>query len=350
MLEACKEAVQCNDGDDKIPVAIDGTWHKRGHTSNHGVVVATSVDTGKVLDSELLSKYCHTCKKSGAHEGCVKNFDGSSGGMEAEGAVRIFQRSNQTRGVKYKQYLGDGDSKGFVKVVESKPYGDDCTVEKLECIGHVQKRMGSRLRKLKKDLVGKKLSDGKGVGGSKRLTDGMIDKLQNYYGQAIRNNLHSLQDMRSAVWATYFHELSTDDDPQHGLCPKGDNSWCKYNRKEPDYKHHGLPESVMLAIKPIYRDLIPKTVFVSVNTLRLGLTDAIISFNDGNIGRMKVLQKLGIEPGFNTITILKELDSLRIKKAEMVMEEMAKKGRKLKRNKKRSREDTEDSDYGAGMF
>lgn len=87
--------------------------------------------------------------------------------------------------------------------------------------------------------------------GIKEITDGMIDKLQNYYDQALRNNLHSLQDMRSAVWATYFHELSTDDHPQHDLCPKGDNSWCKYNRKVPHYKHHGLPESVMLAIKPI---------------------------------------------------------------------------------------------------
>lgn len=63
-------------------------------------MVATSVDTGKVLDSELLSKYCYTCKKLGTHEGCVKNFDGSSGGMEAKGAVCIFQRSNQTHGVK----------------------------------------------------------------------------------------------------------------------------------------------------------------------------------------------------------------------------------------------------------
>ena len=51
---------------------------------------------------------------------------------------------------KYNKYLGDGDSKGFMRVLESKPYGEDTNIEKLECIGHVQKRMGSRLRKLKK--------------------------------------------------------------------------------------------------------------------------------------------------------------------------------------------------------
>lgn len=44
--------------------------------------------------------------------------------------------------------LGDEDSKSFSAVLASDPYGD-VTVEKLECIGHVSKRMGTRLRKLK---------------------------------------------------------------------------------------------------------------------------------------------------------------------------------------------------------
>ena len=47
-------------------------------------------------------------------------------------------------------------------VVESKPYGDDCIPRKLECIGHVQKRVGSRLLKLKSSKKAVKRSDGKG--------------------------------------------------------------------------------------------------------------------------------------------------------------------------------------------
>lgn len=46
------------------------------------------------------------------------------------------------------KYLGDGDSKGFQTVIKEKPYGDSVNIEKLECIGHMQKRMGSRLRTL----------------------------------------------------------------------------------------------------------------------------------------------------------------------------------------------------------
>ncbi|GFV81641.1 uncharacterized protein TNCV_1702981 [Trichonephila clavipes] len=58
------------------------------------------------------------------------------------------------------------------------------SVSKFECIGHALKRVGSRLRKLKTKT--KRLS-GKG-----KLTDNFIDRLQNYYGIAVRNNLVAL--------------------------------------------------------------------------------------------------------------------------------------------------------------
>ena len=118
--------------------------------------------------------------------------------MESAGAVAIFTRSVQRYGVRYTKYLGDGDSKGFKKVVESRPY-DGVQIEKLECIGHVQKRMGSRLRRLKKDYKGKKLADGKAISGQHRLTEREIDNLQNYYGQAMRRNVNNLENMKRNV-------------------------------------------------------------------------------------------------------------------------------------------------------
>lgn len=42
-----------------------------------------------------------------------KNFEGSSGAMEVEGAKQVFLISEATRNVRYKHYLGDGGSKGF---------------------------------------------------------------------------------------------------------------------------------------------------------------------------------------------------------------------------------------------
>lgn len=66
-------------------------------------------------------------------------------------------------------------------VIKEKPYGDTVNIEKLECIGHVQKRMGSRLRTLKRKMKGTKSEDGKVLGGRHRLTGYKIDKFQNYY-------------------------------------------------------------------------------------------------------------------------------------------------------------------------
>lgn len=245
-----------------LSVALDGTWQKRGHTSLNGVVTATSVDTGKVVDIECLSKYCQGCTLGvgpGQCHTCSKNFEGSSGGMEVKGAVSIFQRSEATRGVRYVNYLGDGDSKSFNQVCKEEPYGKDVEIKKLECVGHVQKRMGSRLLRLTKDKKGVKLSDGKLLGGKGRLTKSEIDCLQNYYGAAIRRNSNNLENMKKDVWATYFHKLSTNDHPQHGLCPKGEDSWCKYNQcleSGEIYDHkHSLPSAVMEGIKGVFKDL-----------------------------------------------------------------------------------------------
>ena len=89
--------------------------------------------------------------------------------------------------------------------------------------------MGSRLRRLKNDGKGKKLSDGKTIGRKGRLTD-IIDKLQTYYGLAIRRNIEDVKLMQQNICATYFHMLSTDDNSRHELCPKGEDSWCRYNK------------------------------------------------------------------------------------------------------------------------
>ncbi|GFV16223.1 uncharacterized protein TNCV_3379871 [Trichonephila clavipes] len=67
-----------------------------------------------------------------------------------------------------------------------KTRGHSSLIGKIECVGHVQKRMGTRLRKLKLVYSKKKLSDGKTTGGKGRLTDSSIDKLVHYYGNAIR--------------------------------------------------------------------------------------------------------------------------------------------------------------------
>ena len=72
------------------------------------------------------------------------DYDGSAPMMEVEGAKRMFARSIANRNVRYMKYLGDGDSKAYLSVKDT--YED--VVEKYDCVGHYQKRVGTRLRKL----------------------------------------------------------------------------------------------------------------------------------------------------------------------------------------------------------
>ena len=81
--------------------------------------------------------------------------------MESAGAVEIFRSSVHKYSLRYAHYIGDGDTGSFHKVVEDKPYGEDFTPAKIECVGHVQKRLRTRLRKLRTTFKGKVLSDGK---------------------------------------------------------------------------------------------------------------------------------------------------------------------------------------------
>ncbi|GFU76144.1 uncharacterized protein TNCV_206881 [Trichonephila clavipes] len=145
--------------------------------------------------------------------------------MEVDGILRIFNRSEKLHNLKYSNYIGDGDTKTFNALSENKPYGDDYLIQKIECVGHVQKRMGTRLRKLKLIYSKKKFSDGKTIGGKGRLTDSLIDKLAHYYGNAIRCNSTSVKEMRKAIWAVWGHSCSTDDEPMHWFCPTNPNTW-----------------------------------------------------------------------------------------------------------------------------
>ncbi|GFV22231.1 uncharacterized protein TNCV_1765551 [Trichonephila clavipes] len=83
MKGAIEEAVQENQNIIDIPVAVDGTWQKRGYSSMNGALTVTN------------------------------------GRMEVDGALSIFQRSVQRYDVRYTKYLGDGDSKAFDNIKES---------------------------------------------------------------------------------------------------------------------------------------------------------------------------------------------------------------------------------------
>ena len=96
---------------------------------------------------------------------CPINHHRSAGAMRSVGIVNIFERSVADLQLCSTTFVGDGDSKAYTAILNANSYGTDKPVEKGECVGHVQKRVGGRLRKLKKEKGGEVLSDGKKLDG-----------------------------------------------------------------------------------------------------------------------------------------------------------------------------------------
>jgi len=147
-----------------LKISGDGSWKKRGFTSLYGVATLIGYYSGKIIDLVVKSRYCQACtfwnKKKDTDEyiewyeehkeECFINHDGSAGKMEVDSIQEMFARSEEKFGVRYVNYIGDGDSKTYKSILDLNPYGDDCPVIKSECVGHVEKRMGTRLRNVKK--------------------------------------------------------------------------------------------------------------------------------------------------------------------------------------------------------
>ena len=350
----------------ELTVSGDGTWKKRGFTSLYGVSSIIGYYTGKVLDIAVKSSYCKMCefwsKREGAAEyeewfethsnKCTINHEGSSGKMEMDAITEMFKRSEEKYDVKYTNYIGDGDSKTYGSIIKSAPYGDIPIIKK-ECIGHVQKRMGRRLRECKKK--------NKGLGGRDKLTGTMIDKLTVYYGLAIRRNCHSVEKMTNAIWATYLH-YSYD----HSKCPIGVESWCSWQcaaakdeLEEFRYDYKALPQEVLHAIKPIYTDLTkqellercvggfnqnnnesfnqliwkisPKIIPGGLVTVELAANISACMFNEGFGSLLQLYEAMGIHCGPNIHLYAVTEDTTRITTADRRTQEATREGRMLRR-------------------
>ncbi|CAF3542548.1 unnamed protein product, partial [Rotaria socialis] len=208
--------VETNDSDSivNIAISVDGTWKKRGHVSQYGIVFIIEMDTGLAIDFEVLSTRFEKCEKNqrerSAHEfrawltkhkgSCECNWDGTAKGMEKEGTKRLFERS-----IKKEMQIDIEDEKKEYneKRSKSKDFEVDYLVIKEDCINHVQKRVSSRLKDIRvkyshmeatQQITSKSsmkhhqlLSDSKPYSGSLgRMTREMEQKFTSLYGNAIR--------------------------------------------------------------------------------------------------------------------------------------------------------------------
>ncbi|XP_065068314.1 uncharacterized protein LOC135693699 [Rhopilema esculentum] len=352
-----------------------------------------SARTGDILDYEVKSLVCHQCSKATKKLGndtdemnqwqethkpfCNINHKGTSDAMESSAAVDIFSRSIEKRHLKYTTYVGDGDSNSFgkVKAAIQDKYGDRYPIVKEDCVGHIQKRMGTALRSYKKGKKGMKLSDGKTVGGKARLTDLVIDKIQGYYGKAIRSNKNNLEGMHRAVWAIFCHTIANSNESleqQHRYCPQASDTWCKFVKDKihntKSYSEEGrLPEVFHDELKPIFTRLsdrvllqrclagmtqnqnecvngqvwarCPKTRFCGKRRVVVAVCETIAVSNTGAASKAKLFEKSRVHIGKNTFRGLRFQDKTRLQSAAQKISEKYIRTRTRKRQASKKKSD-----------
>ena len=336
--------------------SFDGTWQRRGFQSKNGVTTAVTVNGNKckVIDTVTLSNHCDACSKSKkllSEEEFMdwrsdhlinfgKNYDGSAGSMEPRGIEISYRTSVQKYNLQYTGYLGDGDSKSFSRVASSDPpIYPGKSIKKLECCGHIQKKIYNRMKKVVDQNKGKKFQhNGKvytGLSGKGLLTDKKIKRMQGHYGAAIRGHPCDVPAMKAAVWAIFYHRSGIHDN-----C----SDWCAATKGDLETANKNvLLPFILEAIRPVFEELAsdtllnkckhggtqnanesfhhliwqrcPKSIFVGRKRLEIAVADATIVYNEGEQAREAIYDKLGIEPGVYTEFGHKVIDNSRILKS-----------------------------------
>ena len=149
---------QYHQGVPAITVIVDGGWSKRSHRHSYnaksGVGIIIGKETGKILYLGVRNKYCAICNKTTgdtlipAHT-CFRNWEESSSAMESDIILKGFQQSEQQHGLRYIQFIGDGDSSVYPMLVSGVSWG--YAIRKLECANHAVKCYRTALENLVHD-------------------------------------------------------------------------------------------------------------------------------------------------------------------------------------------------------
>ena len=189
------------------------------------------------------------------------------------------------------------------------------------------------------------------------------------------------------MWSSFFHTLSTDEDPHHDRCPAGPNSWCFFQRAlannvEPRPHSKPLPRDIAQALLPVYRRLgdpqllqrclsgktqnsnegfhstlwrvCPKERWASRRTVDTAVAVCAQRYNKGSSAHLDVMLELDIVGGVLAEDRFEKEDLRRVKEATHKSSEQAKTRRKaieaVQRQERERRRGQEGVQYAPGGF
>ena len=213
------------------------------------------------------------------------------------------------------------------------------------------------------EIKAEKIVKRKSLSGKGKLTAKMIDKLNVYYGPAIRRNHDSVEKMKNAIWATYYHYSSTDENPHHEKCPSGEDSWSEWQKaaasdalelfkRSPSYWRSGSHEAHLWGLEQgrtfaamfggftqnnneslnqLIWKISPKRVSRTSTVVEIAANVAACTFNEGFFALFAFMQEMQIGAGPSSHEWARQVDALRISRAEEQAAHGSKEGRVLRR-------------------
>ncbi|GFU36924.1 uncharacterized protein LOC101238613 [Trichonephila clavipes] len=181
--------------------------------------------------------------------------------------------------------------------------------------------------------------------------------------------------MMSSVIAAFFHCVSGKNNSFHGQCLEGSESWCRYQRAKAAGSplkeiEQGLPNKIINQIKPTYLKLcnetllkkclhgktqncnesynnilwniVPKNIFIGLETFRLGALLALILYHSGYAGILAVIRNVNGSLPESVAQELLKFDKQRISTSLRHSLPIAKLSRKKKRKAARKTKSTKD--------
>ena len=164
--------------------------------------------------------------------------------MESDIIVEGFNLSESMHGLRYMQFIGDGDSSVHYNIITSVPYGRH--VEKIECANHAVKCNHTRLANIVKDNPS--------FGGSGNLTKDIITKITQAPRKAI--TAHSctgdVEALRNDSRNGPKHYFADHSNSNSTMCSKKSTSPSSSARLE------SLPPGLFHAIEVLVIESSPK--------------------------------------------------------------------------------------------
>lgn len=87
---------------------------------------------------------------------------------------------------------------------------------------------------------------------------------------------------------------------------------------------HGHTQNPNESFNNVVWAKIPMRVFVRLDTLRLGIYDPILSFNEGHSSKLDIYKKLGLSLCAKSVDALREMDIVRQRKSDKAAESITK--------------------------